>query len=752
MTYENAKNHTKYRIGLVALISILMGAILISVSLSLQQKLTQQRIAEIGDTLRIFLGVTKHELYQWHQHNEANVLAWAEDPRIRVLVEKLLKTERDANSLRNSDALMQIRGILAGTIQRLEYTGFFIISPDGFNIGSMRDANLAHKNLLPDGFRDTVLMGNAETSVPQKSDVPLLDENGKLVPELATVFAAAPVKDSKGQVVAILAFRLSPQKDLNRLLESLRLGNTGETYAVSEEGLLLSNSRFENDLRRKRLLATDKQSALNIRLATPQSGSNQPTQLFSLIRKKERAVVLDPYEDYRGQFVIGAGYWDRHLDLGIVSEMDYDEAFNDLETMITIVQTGTGLLCVVIVLLAGLMIHNIRRAQEEGVRMQLKVAERTRQLEKANQAKDDFLSSMSHELRTPLNAILGFSQVIEIDSKDSDTRHHAGEIVKAGRHLLALIDDILDLAKIESGKLSVSVESVEVVALVSECIALMEPVAVSKGIVLVDNTISRRQCHIEADYFRTKQVLLNLMSNAIKYNRDDGSVTIECQSMPSRYTRIIVKDTGFGISQRNQERLFRPFERVGEHRDRIEGTGIGLVITERLIKLMGGNIGFDSEEGKGSTFWIELPAASEIDKPYMPEKTRKLRHNTQLKDKRNVVYIEDNPSNLRLVKKIFNDYTNHTLRTAPDAGIGLDLIRSTQPDLILLDINLPEMDGYSILDNLRQDPKTRDIPVIAVSANAMGKDIEMGLSLGFSAYLTKPLDLDKFLETVEEFV
>ncbi len=383
----------------------------------------------------------------------------------------------------------------------------------------------------------------------------------------------------------------------------------------------------------------------------------------------------------------------------------------------------------------------------------LALLEAKEEAERANQAKSEFLSRMSHELRTPLNSILGFAQLLETDPSQPLTElqdESVSQILKAGNHLLALINEILDLARIESGRLTLSMESVELGPLVEEVMALIDPLAEQYGIAVKDNTAPHYHTSVVADRTRLKQVLLNLLSNAVKYNRENGSVTIDCEYIEDKRLRIRAVDTGPGISLDQENALFEPFNRLGADQTPVEGTGIGLAICKRLIDMMGGTIGVESTPGEGSCFYIDLDLAKHaplvMDPPTIGLNTAPL---DPVGRAYTVLYIEDNPANLELVRHALSREPDIELKTALDAQSGIDLARADRPDLILLDINLPGMDGYEALNYLLADERTRDIPVIAVSASAMPADIHKGMNSGFANYLTKPLDLPLLLKEIK---
>ncbi len=370
--------------------------------------------------------------------------------------------------------------------------------------------------------------------------------------------------------------------------------------------------------------------------------------------------------------------------------------------------------------------------------------------ENASQAKSAFLSSMSHELRTPMNAIIGFAQLAETDDTLSpDQRDNIDEILKAGQHLLELINEILDLAKIESGRLNLRIEAVPCSSLFEECLSLMQAIAERRGIHLSGQM--NPLLAVRADRMRLKQALINLLSNAVKYNQPQGQVRLEANPVSDSRLRLSVSDTGPGIPAAQQAKLFQPFQRLDAEHSQVEGTGIGLSISKRLIEAMGGNIGVDSVTGKGSTFWIELPY-----QPCTPEAqdaARVLQPAPQDRDtQQRVLYIEDNPVNIKLVANVLGKRPRLQLLSAHDATLGLDMAAVQQPQLILLDINLPGVDGYAALAQLQTQAWGRNIPVVALSANAMPEDIARGRAAGFADYLTKPLDVHLFLATIDRLL
>jgi PAS domain S-box-containing protein len=368
--------------------------------------------------------------------------------------------------------------------------------------------------------------------------------------------------------------------------------------------------------------------------------------------------------------------------------------------------------------------------------------------ENANRAKSDFLSSMSHELRSPLNAILGFAQLLEADSPPPSPSQKSSidQILQAGWYLLELINEILDLALIESGKLSVSLEPIDLSEIMTDCQAMIEPHI--KNSVTLSFPLFTEPCLVKADRTRIKQVLLNLLSNAIKYNRVGGRVDVKLTPCTTDVIRISVHDTGESLSPEKLSELFQPFNRLGQEKCDKEGTGIGLVMSKRLVELMGGTIGVESTLGEGSVFWFELFRETSQQQAKAAELPCVVA--VELPTTFTLLYVEDNPANLMLVEKIVAAYPNITMLSAESGKRGIALARSHLPDIILMDINLPGICGIEALRMLRADPATASIPVIALSANAMVKDIENGLQAGFFRYLTKPIKINEFMNALND--
>ena len=395
------------------------------------------------------------------------------------------------------------------------------------------------------------------------------------------------------------------------------------------------------------------------------------------------------------------------------------------------------------------IIHDITPIKEN----ESALIEAKEEAEKADLVKSEFLSSMSHDLRTPLNAVLGYGQLLEGNPSEpltKDQSEYVEQILNGGKHLLNLINDILDLAKIEADKVELFIEELDLHSILDECIILIQPLAEEHNIQINDNYKNQDNKFIKADNTRIKQILLNILSNAIKYNKKNGSITIEHQIIDKNKLRINIKDTGLGIADDKQINMFTPFFRVNANNSSAEGTGIGLTISKKLIEIMNGSINFVSKIGKGSTFWIEIPLIERVENQQDNLITNQSNKYLMFdKLEASVLYVEDNAANIRLMKSLTGNIEGLKLMVAINARDGIALAKEKQPDIIILDINLPDMNGIDVFKELGNLPETAHIPVIALSAAASNSDIQKGLSAGFKYYLTKPMDLNEIISAMK---
>jgi len=395
--------------------------------------------------------------------------------------------------------------------------------------------------------------------------------------------------------------------------------------------------------------------------------------------------------------------------------------------------------------------------------LEVLIAARTEELisakeaaEKASLAKSAFLSSMSHELRTPLNAVMGFAQLLQTNlTLDEQGRHFADRILGASDHLLQLIDQILDLSKIEAGAVTLSIVDIDPTELVQDCCAQLTPSTIAKNVSITTELPEQAgQPLVRADYTKLKQALIQVLDNAVKYNNDAGSVKVTGK-FSKGYYRFIVTDSGPGISDERQATLFKPFSQATSKQGIISGSGIGLPITRKLLLMMGGRIGLDSTEGEGARFWIEVPLSqTKAASPPAETPSTDVKPNEEEDDfglntsAKNILYIEDNPSNMEFMRELFRLLPQLSMQEAQTAEIGFELIKKDVPDVIFMDINLPGMNGIEALASLRSQDETKDIPVIALSANAMPNDVKKGEEAGFNAYITKPVELGRVVDAI----
>jgi signal transduction histidine kinase len=358
--------------------------------------------------------------------------------------------------------------------------------------------------------------------------------------------------------------------------------------------------------------------------------------------------------------------------------------------------------------------------------------------DRANHAKSEFLSRMSHDLRTPLNAIIGFAQVLELDAVSAEQHDGLTHILRAGKHLLEMINEVLDISRIEAGRLSLSLEPVKLGELVQSAVELVQPLSARRNLSMTVDVAPG--VYVLADRLRLNQVIFNLLSNAVKYNREGGMVKIESQIVDTRVL-IIVSDTGPGIAPENLERLFTPFERLGAEQSGVEGTGLGLALVKGLVQAMNGSTHVESVVGEGSRFTVRLPAADADQLPSDDDDAaeRSVRPDSGVSG--TVLYVEDNPSNVRLMQVVLSKRPGITMLHAPDGETGLAMLRERRPDLVFLDLHLPKLGGEEVLRRVWEDPELRRIPVVVLTADATPDQMRRLLASGATAYLTKPVDI-----------
>ena len=605
--------------------------------------------------------------------------------------------------------------------------------------------------------------------------------------------AAAPVISEDGRLLGVLAGRLD--LDILNTLINRRTGlrQTDDAFLTNSIGLLVTQPRFILDpgILKKALKTEDVMRCIDGNSGMISADDYRgvpalisyrwlPEKQMCLIVKIDQAEAFAPSLAFSRTIVLTGGL---ALVIAIALAIGLARTFTrpilalqtgvkrlgqgDLEYRVAVKsQDEIGLLAAVFNEMAASLEKQIaeRKQAEEAIRklneeLEQRVIERTAQLEqakaeaeRANQAKSEFLSRMSHELRTPLNSILGFTQLLEMDELTPDQTDSLGHIIKSGRHLLDLINEVLDIARIEARRMAISPEPVKLNEALESASDLIRPLAEKRGISIQIKVPSSRDVFVTADRQRLKQVLLNLLSNAVKYNREGGQIHVTASLLLDGYLHLAVRDTGNGIPPEKMQRLFIPFDRLELDPAIVEGTGLGLALSKGLVEAMGGRIGAHSVVGEGSTFWLDLQLTSnQKEVIVMAEVEDYLKFNPDSK-KGLVLYVEDNLSNIQLIEKITARLADVELISAMQGSLALDLARLHKPALILLDIHLPDMHGDEVLKRLRADAETKDIPVVIMSADATHGQIEHMLSVGANAYLTKPIDVKEFLKMIGEML
>jgi len=559
----------------------------------------------------------------WESNMKANAEALASDLDIQkhsLALKKMHDSSKtDIERVLRGKELKTLRLDLNSTLKSFGFLGFVLLDETGFCFAASEDAAMGHRkivDLLGKRFVDLALSGNTIVTLPFKAEIEIPDERGTLKDDWPNLLIATPVLDVKGEFIGVLGLRLRPETVFSNIFEIERAGETGEIYAFNGSGIIISKSRFEDQIKKLGLIddRPDSPSILNLSLKNPgvdltqgfkphMSSSEQPfTRMALSALNGENGHDLNGYRDYRGVEVVGVWAWLPEFGFGIASEMDYEEAFSFLHKLETWFYI---LFC--FLLATSIRALYITRQREKTHRAMMQAKE---DAEKANSAKTEFLARMSHELRTPLNAILGFTQLVSMDQEQNLSnvqQRNLENVMKGGNHLLALVNDVLDLSRIEVGEFSVNMENLELAPLLDEALRLIQPLAIGNNIKIEHLVPKETHLRVQADHTRIVQVLVNLLSNAIKYNREHGSVTISQEKTLENKVRISITDTGYGIPKDKQLEIFEPFARLNIDDVNVDGVGIGLSITRKLIDLMGGAISLESERGKGCCFTIELP-------------------------------------------------------------------------------------------------------------------------------------------------
>lgn len=577
-------------------------------------KITAEVRTETGHSLSTLLQTEHEAVRTWFREKRLNTLVLAKTEKLKGLSEKMLAVPTTKQALLSSPAQADLRRWLQPVLTSLGYRGFFLIGPGNISLGSSRDQNVGSVNLLAkqEGFLEKIWAGETGMSLPQPSDVPLRDPKGRLVENSPTMFVGAPVKNSSGKVISILAFRIDPFAEFTALFQRGRIGQTGETYAFNKSGRLISESRFDPHLRKIGLISPEGRGILNIEIRDPgvnllngispkATRENQPlTRMARSAVSGKAGIDLTGYRDYRGVPVIGAWLWDSDLNIGITVEIDVEEVdgrqFNTRTALVVF-----ALLTVITLIMMMVLFESNRKHLSNAIDA----------AESANRAKSAFISSMSHELRTPLNAIIGFSEMIKSQALGpvGSVRYqeYASDINNSGMHLLAIVNDILDISKLESGELSLYEEEFDVGSLVGESIDMVKRQAELGGIRLLVGA-PESSPRLYADQRILKQALVNLLINAIKFTAKGGDVTLKYWSEDDGGFFVSIADSGIGMAAEDIPKALAVFSQVDNSLNRNhEGTGLGLPLSKSFVEMHGGSMELRSEVDVGTTVTIRLP-------------------------------------------------------------------------------------------------------------------------------------------------
>ncbi|MBV1900628.1 MAG: hypothetical protein KUG56_03035, partial [Kordiimonadaceae bacterium] len=612
--------HSKFNNSLLYIIALVAFAFLFWFT---EENLTQKNKERLESALQTNLQTTQAALHVWARKHKASVLNFAQTPQVRRSAARLLAVNYPQTAEKDAVDRKELRKVMNDVISSFGYLGFSVITLDGKKVASMREDSPGSlyfvSKVLPDLFA-RVTAGETLVSQPVQSDVPLMDASGEVRTHAATMFALAPLRHSNGNIIGVLALRINPLLEFSTIFARGRSGTTGETYGFDKKGIMLSESRFTSALMQVGLLADGELSVLNIAIRNPKqnlleryfvSGKQKwpLTKMAAAAIEGKDGTSLNPYLDYLGVPVVGAWLWDETLAFGIASEINESEAYSNLKTSVSSIRVFAFLIALLLISLFVLQEKNRRATDQNNKALQL-AKDRA---EAANRAKMEFISAMSHDLRTPLNAVIGFSQLLaEGNVGQREQQQYLGYIVRSGSHLLSLLNEVLEFAKLDIGELSFSLEEYHPQDLIEDSMSMVEDMAKLNRIALLEISDYEKLPYVWADHTRAKQVLVNFLTNAVKYNRIGGSVYVSVAEANSQL-RFEVRDTGRGIAKDKLAGLWEPYNRIGAEKTAIEGSGIGLAFSKALVEGLGGKIGAESVVGQGSSFWFSLPVFTSVE-------------------------------------------------------------------------------------------------------------------------------------------
>lgn len=727
-----------------------------------------QAKTRLTETLIEVSKTTQASLRVWSRQQAATAQRLANLPAIQN-ASKVTKKHLLDGTLGASNPIHKVlRSEIGFTVSSLGYLGFFLIAPSGESLSSMRDANIGSINLITQNAADkfrSAMTGESLVTAPMRSDVGIINTVGILSDETATMFSLAPIKDKDGNVTAVLALRINPYLEFSAIFAQGRTGLSGETYGFNREGILISESRFNDYLTSIGLLSPGKASTLNIKIRDPGRSLLQApittsdtawplTLMASEATNSRNGTSLVPYRDYRGIPVVGTWLWDDVLGLGIATEIDGAEAF-------AVVDSNTITICIFALAIAILIITlgvYQERARRRALAQELALVEAKETAENANHAKMEFLASMSHDLRTPLNAVLGFSQLLALDksiSSNPKQKEQLGYIERSGEHLLTMLNEILEFATVDIGEVTYDYCAVSIADLAEDCCAMVAKDAAAKSISVHVASDLGQLPQIWSDKTRARQILGNILSNAVKYNRPGGEVFLRAFEVDG-HLRLEIEDTGHGIAEEKLADLWKPFNRLGAEKTMVQGTGIGLAFSKALVEGLSGKIGASSTQGKGSLFWFSFPIAEEQQRPapevLAQETKNEVDDPTKILENKHILYVEDVDINQLIVKRMLKHIDGLVLVCADTGEAGLKALQEGYFDVLLIDIQLPDMDGLEWNSRRKEMGLAPDAPVIAVTADITAETRQRAEEAGLYGYIEKPVRLDTLHQILADAV
>lgn len=744
-------------------------------------------LKDTRNSLSSILQTTTEGLKIWISDKKKYMTQVGENAVLVKDIKRLLNVPPNAKELLESDELADIRCFFEETQDRFGETGFYIINADFISIGSKRDDQIGKRNLIAEKRPDLlerVFKGETVFIPPIRSDIYLQEKKTEDSHLPSTIFIVAPVRDTNGSILAALARRLDPAEDFSRVIQLGRIGDSGETYAFNRNGKLLSESRFDEDLRNTGLIAHDEKGILEIEIRDP--GGNMVTgyrpeiprhqQPFTYMAERatrgEAGENMVGYRDYRGVPVYGVWLWDSLLGLGITTEIDVEEALLPYRI---VSWTTIGVLVVVLFFSSAGVIFTLffgeranRILQKARMGLEEEVQQRTADLREnekklnealkasnaAAHAKTEFLANMSHEIRTPMNAIIGFSEILIQTNLDDMQSKHVNTINRAAKSLLSLLNDILDIAKLEEGRLEIESIIFNLPQVIDDVLSTLSIKAQEKNIMInlhYDSALP--DCFI-GDPARLRQVLINLIGNAIKFT-DKGSVTLQVTSTKEKdFLHFKIKDTGIGIPANRLEAIFAPFAQADTSTTRkYGGTGLGTTISRQIVECMKGKIWAESDEGLGSTFHFTacIPQADSVTSCGAGAgKIQAMFHVTRALK---ILLAEDIPENAELAS-IRLEAVGHQLDVAVNGLEAVEKFSKGSYDLILMDVQMPVMDGLEATQEIRKIEIERGghIPIISLSASVLAKDKVHCVEAGMDGFVSKPVDFNELFKEIAKVV